>query len=122
LARYATSQKVPVRVQMRPLDFSIYLILPVELGPGVYSACNRNEYQKIVLLVKRGRRISRQPNRRLSRKCGILDISEPCKVFTACYRDDLSFTYVNIYILVFDYYFYVIELQLGFYPVEVVPQ
>jgi hypothetical protein len=26
--------------------FSIYLILPVGLGPGVYSASNRNEYQK----------------------------------------------------------------------------
>jgi hypothetical protein len=25
---------------------SIYLILPVALGPGVYSAPNRNEYQK----------------------------------------------------------------------------
>jgi hypothetical protein len=25
---------------------SIYLILPASLGPGVYSACNRNEYQK----------------------------------------------------------------------------
>jgi hypothetical protein len=23
-----------------------YLILPAALGPGVYSACNRNEYQK----------------------------------------------------------------------------
>jgi hypothetical protein len=26
--------------------FSIYLILPTVLGPGVYSASNRNEYQK----------------------------------------------------------------------------
>jgi hypothetical protein len=26
--------------------FSIYLILPAALDPGVYSACNRNEYQK----------------------------------------------------------------------------
>jgi hypothetical protein len=25
---------------------SIYLILPAELGPGVYSASNRNENQK----------------------------------------------------------------------------
>jgi hypothetical protein len=25
---------------------SIHLILPVALGPGVYSASNRNEYQK----------------------------------------------------------------------------
>jgi hypothetical protein len=28
------------------LIFSIYLILPVALGPGIYSASNRNEYQK----------------------------------------------------------------------------
>jgi hypothetical protein len=26
--------------------FSIYLILPVVLGPGLYSASNINEYQK----------------------------------------------------------------------------
>jgi hypothetical protein len=26
--------------------FPIYIILPAEPGPGVYSACNRNEYQK----------------------------------------------------------------------------
>jgi hypothetical protein len=25
---------------------SIYLNLPATLGPGIYSACNRNEYQK----------------------------------------------------------------------------
>jgi hypothetical protein len=36
-----------VRDQMRLMDFlSIYLILPAALGPGVYSASNRNEYQK----------------------------------------------------------------------------
>jgi hypothetical protein len=27
------------------VNFSIYLILPAALGPGVYSASNRNEYQ-----------------------------------------------------------------------------
>jgi hypothetical protein len=26
--------------------FSIYLVLPAALGPGVHSASNRNEYQK----------------------------------------------------------------------------
>jgi hypothetical protein len=26
--------------------FSVYLILPAALGPGIYSASNRNEYQK----------------------------------------------------------------------------
>jgi hypothetical protein len=30
----------------RRFSFSIYLILPAALGPGVYSASNRNEYQK----------------------------------------------------------------------------
>jgi hypothetical protein len=34
--------------------FSIYLILPASQGPGVYSASNRNEYQKIFLGVKSG--------------------------------------------------------------------
>jgi hypothetical protein len=26
--------------------FAIYLILPATVGPGVYSASNRNEYQE----------------------------------------------------------------------------
>jgi hypothetical protein len=26
--------------------FSIYIILPTALGPGVYSASNRNKYKK----------------------------------------------------------------------------
>jgi hypothetical protein len=37
----------------------------------VYSASNRNEFQKILLGVKRGWHV------RLSKKCGILDISQP---------------------------------------------
>jgi hypothetical protein len=36
-----------VRVQMRSLIFLIYLILLATLGPEVYSAPNRNEYQKL---------------------------------------------------------------------------
>jgi hypothetical protein len=28
--------------------FSIDLILPVALGPGVYSASNKNEYQELI--------------------------------------------------------------------------
>jgi hypothetical protein len=28
------------------LKLSLYLIFPAALGPGVYSAYNRNEYQK----------------------------------------------------------------------------
>jgi hypothetical protein len=26
--------------------FSVYLMLPAAVGPGVYAACNRNTYQK----------------------------------------------------------------------------
>jgi hypothetical protein len=38
-----------VQVSMRSLDFfSIDLILPAALGPGVYSASNRNEYQELI--------------------------------------------------------------------------
>jgi hypothetical protein len=35
----------PVRYPMKRF-FKIYLILPVALGPGIYSASSRNEYQK----------------------------------------------------------------------------
>jgi hypothetical protein len=35
-----------VRDPMRWMYFSIYLILPAALSPGVYSASNRNEYHK----------------------------------------------------------------------------
>jgi hypothetical protein len=31
---------------MVSLCLTMYPILPAALGPGVYSACNRNEYQK----------------------------------------------------------------------------
>jgi hypothetical protein len=37
--------RLGVRYTMRRF-FLIYLILPAALGPGVYSASNRNEYQK----------------------------------------------------------------------------
>jgi hypothetical protein len=35
-----------VRYMMRSIHFLIYLILPGALGPGIYSASNRKEYQK----------------------------------------------------------------------------
>jgi hypothetical protein len=39
--------KSQVRVLMGVIEFvSMYLILPVALGPGVHLAFNRNEYQK----------------------------------------------------------------------------
>jgi hypothetical protein len=47
LRHYATNREV---AGSRPTEtneffFSIYLILPAALGPGVYSVSNRNEYQ-----------------------------------------------------------------------------
>jgi hypothetical protein len=60
--------------------FLIYLILPAALSPGVYSAWH-NEYHKIFLRGKRDRRarLTTLPSSvsRLSRQCGILDISHP---------------------------------------------
>jgi hypothetical protein len=47
LKHYATSQKVAGSNPEEVIEFfSIYLILPAALGPGVYSASNRNKYQK----------------------------------------------------------------------------
>jgi hypothetical protein len=45
---YSTSWKVAGSIpdEVNEIFFSIYLILPVAQGPGVYSASNRNEYQK----------------------------------------------------------------------------
>jgi hypothetical protein len=44
--------------------FSIYLISPAALGPGVYSASNRNEYQKqkIMFLGSRARPVRKADN------------------------------------------------------------
>jgi hypothetical protein len=59
------------------------LILPAALGPGIYSASNRNEYQKQQKCfwgVERGRCVgltTLPPSAsRFSRQCGILDVSQ----------------------------------------------
>jgi hypothetical protein len=69
--------------------FSIYLILPAALAPGVHSASNRNENQKekyCFLGVERGRcgELTNLPPSvsRLSRQCGILNISQPYRLVT----------------------------------------
>jgi hypothetical protein len=62
--------------------FSIYLILSATLGPDVYSATNRNEYQNqknnVSLGVKRSRCVgltNLPPSMsRLFRQCGVLNI------------------------------------------------
>jgi hypothetical protein len=42
---YVTNRKVAGSIPDE-VDFKIYLIFPVAPGLGVYSASNRNEYQK----------------------------------------------------------------------------
>jgi hypothetical protein len=49
LRHYATSRKVEGSIpDVVIVFFSIDLILPAALGPGVYSASNRNEYQELI--------------------------------------------------------------------------
>jgi hypothetical protein len=60
--------------------FSIYLILPTALRPEVDPISNRNEYRKIFLRVKRGRRVRLVTSlpcvSRLSKKYGTFDVSQ----------------------------------------------
>jgi hypothetical protein len=67
-------------------SFPIYLIFPAELRSGVYTAFNRNKYEKeknSFWDVKRGQcltlTISPLSVNRLSEKCEILDISKAYK-------------------------------------------
>jgi hypothetical protein len=83
------------RVTMRSMDFSNYLIFPVALVPGIYSASNINEYQNIFLGVKhdRSERLTTSPTTvsRLSRQCGILNTSQLCKPSRPVTRISLPF-------------------------------
>jgi hypothetical protein len=45
-ARGSVARRSRVRDPTRSLNSSLYLILPAALDPGIYSASNRNEYQK----------------------------------------------------------------------------
>jgi hypothetical protein len=63
---------------------SIYLIFPISLDPGIYSASIRNQYKrnkKCFLGVEGGRYVSLKPQllslNRLSRQCGNLNVSQP---------------------------------------------
>jgi hypothetical protein len=85
LRRYATSLQVAGSSPDEVIEFfSVYIIVPAALGPGLYSASNRNEYQKqeksfwgVGLGLGVTLAISPPYMSRLSRKCGILDISQP---------------------------------------------
>jgi hypothetical protein len=58
--------------------FSIYLILPATLGPEVYSASNRNEYQKqIMFLGSRARLMCRADNLTAICKLIVLTMRDP---------------------------------------------
>jgi hypothetical protein len=60
--------------------FSIYLILLAALGLGVYSACNRNEYQKQKNNVSGEKSASVRRADNLTAICGILNIPQPYRL------------------------------------------
>jgi hypothetical protein len=86
-----------VRVPIRWIFFSIYLILKIHYGPGVDSASNRNEYQEFSWGIKGGRRVRLTTLPPSVSDC--LDkMWEPRRptalwAFTACYRDNFTLSH-----------------------------
>jgi hypothetical protein len=79
---YATSWKVTGSRSNEVIIFfffSIYIILLATLGPGVHSTSSRNEYQKQRVKCSQFVGLTTLPPSvsRLSRQCGILNISQP---------------------------------------------
>jgi hypothetical protein len=103
LRRYARSWKVASSSSDQVIEFfvSIWLILQAAPWHGDFLASNRNEFQKIVQRVKRGRQvilITFQPSvSLLSRQCRILNTSQPHKTprpvtgIALHYRDGVCF-------------------------------
>jgi hypothetical protein len=83
LRHYAARQRSQIPFLMRSLDISPNLSNPSShtLALGLTQPLNRNEYQEFLWGVKRGQRISLKTSplsvSRLSRQCGILNISQP---------------------------------------------
>jgi hypothetical protein len=78
--------------------FSIYLTLPAALGPEVYSASNRKQFQKHKNNVfgSRARPVHRADNlvasvSLLSKQCGILNISQPNRPPRPVTEDSFTF-------------------------------
>jgi hypothetical protein len=101
--------------------FLIYLIHLAALGSGIYSACNRNENQKQKYRyfwgVERGRCVglTTLPSSvsRLSRQCGILNISQAYKSPQPA-TGVVLFFYFHYYYYYYYYYHHYWEIWVGF--------